>query len=77
MKRLKFNKFLEIWKKEQGPKELIEIYRENHGEYIEYLYHVIFDYKTKDYGRHAGLIIRVNPKNNQVLEHEIRDRLGY
>jgi len=74
---LKFREFLELWRKEQGPKELVEIYCEDHGEYIEYLYHVIFPYKTREYGRHAGLIIRVNPRTGEVIEHEVRDRLGY
>jgi hypothetical protein len=74
---LKFQEFIKMWKDELDPKEMIEIYCEDHGSYIEYLYHVIFDYKTKDYGRHAGLIVRVDSRTGEVIEHEVRDRLGY
>ncbi|MFX1598097.1 MAG: hypothetical protein ACFFC5_03425 [Promethearchaeota archaeon] len=74
---LKLDELKRIWMTQNGAKELIEIYKEDRGRYIEYLYHVIFSVKTKEYGRHAGLRIRVDPRTLDVLEHDVFDRLGY
>ncbi|MFX0097526.1 MAG: hypothetical protein ACFE7E_07185 [Candidatus Hodarchaeota archaeon] len=74
---MKLDELKKLWLIQSGAKELIEIYREDHGKYIEYLYHVIFPFKTKEYGRHAGLRIRVDPRTLDVLEHDVFDRLGY
>lgn len=74
---MKLDELKKLWMTQNGAQELIKIYEEDHGEYIEYLYHVIFPFKTKEYGRHAGLRIRVSPRTFEVLEHDVFDRLGY
>ncbi len=65
------NEFKKIWQTDPEVEQLIEVESVEHDDgFIDYLFHILFKSRTIDYGRHAGLRVRVD-RTLEVISHDI------
>lgn len=68
---MKLNELIKIWKDDNEVESITQVETNEHDDgFIDYLYHILFKYRTSNYGRHAGLRVRVN-RILEVNSHDI------
>lgn len=68
---MKLAELLKTWRDDSSVKDVfLAENNEQEDGIIDHLYHILFHDRTADYGRHAGLRVRLN-RALEVLEHDI------
>ncbi len=69
--RVKLRDFLRMWRSD-GTKLVRQDHRVVNGA-TWILYSVYFPQSTQDYGRHMGMIIKVNTRTRVILMHDLKN----
>lgn len=66
--------FKELW--EADGTRLIQHERKRLNDSDWYLYSVEFPQATNEYGRHMAMILKVDPKTEDILMHDLKNQRG-
>jgi len=71
---IKLKDFVKMWTSD-GTK-LMEEARRRHKDSLWLLYAVYFHGSTYEYGRHMAIVLKVNPKTDVILKHDLTNLSG-